>query len=350
MNKRQWVLVIAVICSLSCSNFVRGQQNIRAKKTFTNPLRMTGPDPWVIQKNGLYYFCRTTGGNLQLVATSKMSTLKDALSVVVWTPPDTGMVSKELWAPELHYLDHKWYLYFAADDGNNDHHRMYVLENDHADPLSDNWKFKGKMADKTNKWAIDGSVFTYEGKNYFIWSGWEGDDNISQNIYIAAMENPWTIKGERVMLSTPRFDWEKQGSGNGLPSVNEGPETITGPDGRLFLVYSASGCWTDHYALGMLSLKKDGDPMKVEDWVKSTKPVFATDTEKGVYSPGHNGFFKSIDGTQDWIIYHANDKAGQGCGNFRSPRMQRIVWRKDGTPDFGKPVKAGVPLAVPSGE
>lgn len=346
--------MVGVACACSCTA-QRGTQSkavtaLPAKGTFTNPLRKSGADPWVIQKDSLYYFCRTTGSNLQLVATKKMSDLGKAKSVTEWTPPDSTSYSKQLWAPELHYLNHKWYIYFAADDGNNDHHRMYVIENPDPSPLTSNWTFKGKVADNTNKWAIDGSVFTFEGKNYMIWSGWEGDENVSQNIYIAALKNPWTIEGDRKMLSTPEYKWELQGSGNGLPKVNEGPEILKGPAGDLFLVYSASGCWTDHYALGILRLKKGGDLMDPKSWVKNKTPVFSTAEQNSVFAPGHNGFFKSLDGSQDWIIYHANPKAGQGCGGHRSPRMQQIHWRPDGSPDFGVPVKTGQALKVPSGE
>jgi hypothetical protein len=54
-------------------------------------------------------------------------------------------------------------------------------------------------------------------------------------------------------------------------------------------------------------------------------------------------------GTEDWILYHANSKPGQGCGNDRSPRAQKIGWKKDGSPDFGIPLKEGLPLDMPSG-
>ena len=352
MNKKAYALTSLMFCLLLVLCAVPGKsQQGAVRDSFVNPLLVTGPDPWVVQHNGIYYFCRTTGRNIQLLATTKMSALGEAKPVTIWTPPDTGMYSKELWAPEMHYINGKWYVYFAADDGNNDHHRMYVLENKSQDPLSGDWVFKGQVTDPTNKWAIDGSVFEYKHKLYMIWSGWEGDVNIHQNIYIAQLKNPWTVKGQRKMLSTSKYDWEKQGSVKGsLPTVNEGPEILKNPAGRLYLIYSASGCWTDHYSLGMLSLKKGGNPMHPGDWTKSAQPVFASAPENGVYAPGHNGFFKSPDGKEDWIIYHANSQPGQGCSSFRSPRMQPIHWNGDGSPDFGIPVKAGQKLAVPSGE
>lgn len=314
--------------------------------TFTNPLLSSGPDPWVVQKDTFYYYTHTTGNNITLYTTPKISDLKNAARAVVWVPPATGAYSKDIWAPELHYLQNKWYLYFAADDGDNKNHRLYVLENASPNPASNTWELKGKLADASDKWAIDGSVFQYNNQLYVIWSGWPGDVDGQQNIYIAKMSNPWTIDGARVMISTPTYDWEKIGD----PDVNEGPEAIQNKSGKLFLTYSASGCWTDDYALGLLTLKDGGDPMNPLDWTKSPTPVFTKKPENGAYAPGHNGFFKSRDGNEDWIIYHANSQAGQGCGGARNPRIQKLGWNSDGTPAFGEPVPINTKLKKPSGE
>jgi GH43 family beta-xylosidase len=160
------------------------------------------------------------------------------------------------------------------------------------------------------------------------------------------MTNPWTLAAGRVLLSSPDHDWERAGR----VGVNEGPQVLRNSWDHVFLLYSANGCWTDDYALGMLSLRAGGDPLVRSDWVKSDRPVFAKDGANGVYGPGHNGVFKSPDGTQDWLIYHANSSTGEGCGDTRSPRMQAIHWRADGTPEFGTPAPAAAPMPVPSGE
>ena len=118
---------------------------------------------------------------------------------------------------------------------------------------------------------------------------------------------------------------------------------------KVFIIYSASGCWTDFYALGMLTLKGK-DLLQTSSWQKSPQPVFKQSIENGVYAPGHNSFFKSTDGKEDWILYHANSEPNQGCGKFRSPRMQKFTWNADGTPNFGVPVKENEVLAVPSGK
>lgn len=321
-------------------------------KTFTNPLLTEGADPWCIYKDGYYYYTNSTQHNITLWKTKSIADLATAEKKVVFTPPPGAEYSKELWAPEIHFLQGKWYIYFAADSGRNIDHRMYVLENASPDPLQGEWTLKAKLTTPDDKWSIDGTVYDHNGQLYLLWSGWEGDVNGQQNIFIAAMSNPWTVTGKRVRLSAPSFDWETNGDlndPNDVPhvNVNEGPQILKNKD-KLYLIYSASGCWTDFYSLGMLSTNANANLMDSAAWQKHPKPVFAQSPENGVYAPGHNSFFTSPNGKENWILYHANDKPGQGCGKFRSPRAQPFTWNEDGSPNFGKPLPAGQALPVPN--
>lgn len=312
--------------------------------TFTNPVLTGGPDPWVVQKNGTYYYTYTQGSKLVILETKNMSELASARRYEVWTPPAGTAYSKNLWAPELHEINGKWYFYFAADDGSNANHRMYVVENTSPTPVEGTWTFKGKVADATNQWAIDGNILQYNGQLYMLWSG--GNAGAApQSIYIARMSDPWTITGDKVMISTPTYDWEKKGN-----AINEGPEALISPQGRVFVVYSGSGYWVDGYCLGMLTLKENGDPMHAADWTKNATPVFSMKAASGAYGTGHNGFFKSPDGTENWIIYHARSLPNGGDNNGRNPRIQRFTWNADGTPYFGEPVPINQPLKRPAGE
>jgi GH43 family beta-xylosidase len=324
--------------------------------TFTNPLLPSGADPWSIHKDGWYFYTHTTGRNLTLWRTRNIAELPAAEKKVVWTPPEGTPYSKEIWAPELHHLDGKWYFYFAADDGRNRNHRLYVLENASPDPFTGDWVFKGQLRLPDDKWAIDGSVFSHNGQRYVLWSGWEGDENGRQDIYIAKLRNPWTVEGPRVRISKPELAWETVGN---IPkpgpddkphvAVNEGPQALV-RDGRVLVIYSGSGCWTEAYALGMLWAPAGSDLLDPKSWRKHPTPVFRSKGESGsgTFAAGHNSFFKSPDGSEDWILYHSNPEAGMGCGGKRSPRAQPFKWKPDGFPDFGDPVNAGVALPVPS--
>ncbi|SDN09189.1 Beta-xylosidase, GH43 family [Fictibacillus solisalsi] len=317
-------------------------------KLFRNPVVGDGADPWVVKHtDGYYYYMQTTGNNLTIRRSKTLTGLDDAEKKVIWTPEPGSENSGNIWAPELHYLDGKWYIYFAAGDGDMGKQRMYVLESEGSDPFGKYSYPKGthlgKISDPSDKWAIDGTVLEYKNKRYFVWSGWEGDENVSQQIYIAPMKNPWTISGDRVELSRPALPWEK----NGTPLINEGPQILKNKQGDVFIVYSASGSWTDDYCLGMLKLTAK-DPLKAENWSKNPEPVFKSSPADNVYGPGHNSFVKSPDGKEDWIVYHAAKFKGAGWN--RNVRMQKFSWNADGTPNFGTPVPADTLLRAPSGE
>jgi GH43 family beta-xylosidase len=316
-----------------------------AQRTYTNPLKPSGPDPWVLQHDGWYYYMNTTGHNLTLQRTRNLAELGQAESKAIFNPPPGTGYSKELWAPEIHHLDGKWYVYFSAHSLNNLSHRVWVLENPAADPFTGEWTVKGKIGDRDDHWAIDMSVFDFRGKRYAVWSGWEGRKNGRQDIFIGEMKNPWTLKkGRRYKIAEPTYDWEKHGN---VPDewqrrgevpviwVNEGPEALQ-RNGRLFLAYSANACWLD-YCLGLLTYRGKGSLLKAKNWTKSPQPVFTQAPENGVYAPGHGGFF--VDGSgQNWMIYHANPTGSDGCGNKRAPHIQPFGWNPDGSPNFGRPI------------
>src|SRR6266568_3419920 len=209
-------------------------QRLAPENSVINPLLPVGPDPWVEYKDGFYFYMNTTITNLKVWKTRSMADLKSAEKKIVWTAPKTGPYSHDIWAPEIHFLQGKWYIYFAADAEDNQTHRIYVIENSTSDPLRGEWVFKGKVADPADKWAIDASVFEDQGRLYIIWSGWEGDENGTQSIYIARLGNPWTVEGQRTRISTPEYPWEKVGDVDpkilpGNPphiDVNEGPEVL----------------------------------------------------------------------------------------------------------------------------
>lgn len=334
-------------------------QDSITENTFTNPLLESGPDPWAIYHDGNYYYIKSGNRAITLMRTPDITDLKDAEQKTVWKAPETGNYSQNIWAPEIHYINDDWYVYVAADNGDNRNHRMYVLENTSENPFEGEFTIKSKLkTDKNDNWAIDGSIFKHNDQFYFIWSGWEkpkkeGKGEV-QNIYIAEMSNPWTISSDRVMLSTPEFEWERKfeypdvWQPEAPVYVNEGPQNLAHGD-KLHIVYSASGCWTPYYALGLLTMDADSDPMDKASWTKSKDPIFQQSEANGVYGTGHNSFFKSPDDSEDWILYHANDSPIDGCSDKRSPRAQKIGWTEDNMPILGVPYPTSKRLEKPSG-
>lgn len=329
MTARAWPMLALVLVSSALG-----------AATFSNPLLESGADPWVVQEGGFYYYTQTMGDRLQIWKTRRMEQLKDAETRIVWRASASGAHSVSIWAPELHRIDHKWYLYFTGADREHDddaHRHLFVLENASEDPLSDAWVDRGMLV--TSYTGIDGTVFADQGQLYFVYSAYVGPDS---DLVIAPMINPWTLGTPQVDIARPTFAWEKQGG----RQILEGPEFLQGRQGQRILLYSASACWSDDYSLGMLVAAPRANLLEAASWKKAPQPVFKKSAGNGVYAPGHNGLFKSPDGREDWIIYHANAAPGQRCKQ-RAPRMQKFSWRADGLPEFGVPVPGGVAQAAP---
>lgn len=303
--------------------------------TLPNPLIFQRADPWVMQHEGRYYFTGSVPAydRIELRAADSLEGLQCAEPVTVWNKHESGPMSWHIWAPELHRLNGKWYLYFAAGQaGKIWNIRMYVLECASEDPLTGKWVEKGQIETPWDSFSLDATVFSLRGKNYLVWAQQGQGDKANSNLYIAQLKNPWTLKGKPILLTAPEYDWEKR-----RYAVNEGAAVLQ-RNGKLFLTYSASG--TDHnYCMGLLTADTSADPLDPKSWTKSPEPVFESSPENGIYGPGHNSF--ATQNGKDYLIYHARNYREIAVDPLRDPnrhaRVQEIRWRKDGTPDFGTP-------------
>lgn len=312
--------------------------------TFLNPIVEKSGDPWVLwHTDGCYYFMSTNSECLVLTKSTTLTGLAAGRNKTIWSPEAGGRYSYNLWAPEIHRLNDKWYIYYTANDGGGDEsRRICVLENEAADPLEGQWVWKGAL--QTPAPGLDGTVMILRGELYFLYAGYGHFPDYGSAIYIMKMSGPWTLKGEHHLITAPTLSWEKQGG----MAINEGP-VILQRNGRVFLVYSASTTWSEDYALGMLTMSDTADPMEPLSWEKSMQPVFRKSVENGIYATGHNSFTRSPDGREDWIVYHGLPAAGADV-SLRATRIQKFGWKPDGTPDFGIPHSDNQPIAVPSGE
>jgi GH43 family beta-xylosidase len=316
--------------------------------TFANPVA-SGADPWVVKEGGTYYMVQSENNGITLYRSTKLSQINGNGSRI-WAAPDTGWNRTNLWAPELHHIDNRWYIYYAAGRAGPPyiHQRAGVLESVADDPLGPyidrGMLYTGddQAGGAPARWAIDLTVGRINGQLVAVWSGWQNDaatDQTPQHLYAARMSSPTTISGNRVRISSPTEAWE---DGTEL-DLQEGPEILQ-HNGQTFIIYSTRESWLPDYRLGQLRFI-GGDPLSAGSWSKSG-PVFQSG--EGVVGVGHASFTTSPSGTEDWIVYHAKTSTTPGWD--RTIRMQTFTWNADGSPNFGVPAASGRQIALPAGE
>ncbi|WP_239153080.1 family 43 glycosylhydrolase [Virgisporangium aurantiacum] len=252
-------------------------------------------DPSVIRVDSTYYSVESDGTNIYSRSAPDWTALQNAPRKLIWSRPWN---MPNLWAPDLVKLNNGTFVvYFASGGGaGSSTQRMYYTFSNSPDSGYSDPK---QLSLPDNRFAVDGTAFYFGGKQWFVWSGWEGDSNDEQNIYLAEMSGPFDVTGPRKIISQAREPWERVAGGNGYPYINEAPQPLKDPSGQLHIVYSANGSWSDQYCLADLRLKAGGDPMYVWDWYKSNGCLFGSnqtnmmpgwDATLYVDGPGHNSF------------------------------------------------------------
>lgn len=316
------------------------KETVDMRRKLMNTFIYQRADPYIYRHtNGIYYFTASVPAFDKIIL-RKSDTLKglaDTKEITIWEKHEKGIMSKNIWAPEIHCLDGKWYIYFAAGDVDDIWAiRPYVLECADEDPFTGRWTEKGKMLcsddDKFSfrAFSLDATVFEHNGKHYYVWVEKVGVGQQISNLYIAQMESPTKLKTVQVLLTTPDYDWERIGFW-----VNEGPAVIK-KKGKIYLTYSASATGAC-YCMGMLTANEDADLLDPRSWKKERYPVLKTNYEIGIYGPGHNSFTKSEDG-KDIMVFHARPYEELIGDPLLDPNrhamLMQINWNEDGTPIF----------------
>ncbi len=312
-----------------------------ATYTYTNPLIEQRADPNIYKHTDGYYYFTASVPEYNRIIMRRAKTLEGLATAeekVVWEAHQSGDQAAHIWAPEIHYVDNKWYIHYAAGASDDIWRiRPYALENTSSNPMEGKWEEKGIIQKSSEDnfsftgFSLDATIFEHNGKNYYIWAQ---KVNNASNLYMAEMENGYTIKGEPMLLSTPDYAWERIGFW-----VNEGADVIK-RNGKIFVSYSASA--TDgNYKIGLLTADEDSDIMDPASWTKSPEPVMESNEVTGQYGPGHSTFTIAEDGKTDILVYHARSyKEIEGDPLYdpnRHTRVKVLNWKEDGTPDFGVP-------------
>ncbi|MDO7840826.1 glycoside hydrolase family 43 protein [Sphingomonas sp. CA1-15] len=315
-----------------------------AVPAIVNPVVRQRADAQVFRHtDGWYYMTGSVPeyDRLVLRRSKTLEGLSTATERVLWRHEKSGPMSGFLWAPELHLIDGRWIMYFAAgpSGGGEDVFRIrtYAVACDGKDPMTGAWSVLGQLQTAWDSFTLDSTSFVHKGTRYLAWAQREPGIETNSNLYLAPLATPLTLAAKQVRLTVPTLDWEVRGF-----KVAEAPAVLE-RNGRLFMTYSASAT-DDRYCMGMLTAPADGDIMDAANWTKSPVPVFQSSPAHKVFGPGHNSFTTDERG-RDVLVYHARDYAKiSGDPLFdpnRHTRMQRFRYAADGTPVFGEPVANG---------
>ncbi|MBQ9780003.1 MAG: glycoside hydrolase family 43 protein [Clostridia bacterium] len=319
-------------------------------KTFQNPiLDRAAADPCIVYHDGYYYGTYTEALGIALYRSTSLETVFSDEKVQIFSLCDE--VQGNIWAPELFYnpSTDRWYVYSCGSFQGWDFFtiRMFCLESKTNDPFGE-YEFKGFT--DPDVLAIDQTMF-YDDATGTLYTAYSEFTDAGQVIMVAVMENPWTISDKRIRVSHPRHTWEKKGERADKDSrVNEGPVFLE-HDGKLSLIYSASGCWSQYYCLGLVEFEGENfsvdEMMNRSNWNKLSHPVFSAANE--VYGVGHCSFFLSPDGSETWIAYHGMPTPDAG-EEGRFSYAQKITFDEKGLPVLGEPLSRDTDIRVPSGE
>src|SRR5688572_18463304 len=92
-----------------------------AAAVLRNPM-MTGADPAITVKDGVYFLVQSEGCAIRLRRSTTINGLRTANNISIFTPG----TCTNLWAPELHSISNRWYLYYSLESGAG--MRGYVAE------------------------------------------------------------------------------------------------------------------------------------------------------------------------------------------------------------------------------
>ncbi len=334
--RRLVTLTLAAASTSSADPATQTANKTPATQNIDNPIVLQRADPWIhkIAETGCYYFTGTVPNFDKIILrhACRFNDLKLAEETVIWRKHDTGPMSANIWAPELHRFDDQWVIYFAAGDVDNPFSiRMYALTNKNDDPLQGTWDESGKITTPIDSFALDATRFKHNDQDYLIWAQMDADQSYNSALWIAKLKTPTTITGPVTLLSKPDLAWEQQGY-----KVNEGAAVIIRHN-KVIVTYSASA--TDHrYAMGLLWADINSDLLNPNSWHKSQEPIFQTDPDLNRFGPGHNSFTIAEDGKTDLLIYHARDYLNLRGNPLTDPnrhaRARAITVDESGTPNL----------------
>lgn len=291
--------------------------------SFTNPVADYA-DPSVFYHGGYYYYTYSKDYNGKpacwMTRTPNLCDIGNSEPICVWSSSNDGTAQDitSLWAPQLYYLNGKWYVYATcATTGTDEAARRQprIWESKTDNPL-EGFKYYGTFDNlDTTVWSyLSPRIIDWNGQLYLVCGGFfrEGDkvpgSRHIQSIFMGKLSSPTAMSGKMVKITTGEYAWEGYA---GYIGIVEGPYPLYAPDGEtLYLIYAAGHTRLDEYCTGILKFKGTPATQDIANaslWEKQKTPLQFVDYTTGVFSPGAMVVTYTPDGSQLWAVFHAKN-------------------------------------------
>lgn len=302
-------------------------------------------DPSVVYHDGWYYysFAKEYLGK-PAIYMAKAANIYDVGNVrpqLIWAQAqDTeGTEVKSLWAPQLYFLEGKWYLYATCDVGIEtaltNGRRMPVIWRGLTDDPQGEYEYIGVMKNVDMEVTSYNSprIIRHGGKLYMINGSFFREEDCTnqhiQRMFVSELADPITAAGAAVVISSPMYAYEE--------NIMEGPFPVYSPNGTLYVIFAAGHTRTDEYCTGILRFN-GGENDSLQDaskWEKFSTPLHKASYENGVYSPGAMVVTVTPDGGGLLAVYHAKEYH-YSAYTMRRLYVQEMTFEND-FPTVGEP-------------
>jgi beta-xylosidase len=284
----------------------------RSVATYTNPVALNLPDPFVIRHDGVYYAYGTNapGEGYRVLSSPDLVHWQDR--GFCFHKTDRSWGRENFWAPCVLEKDHSFYLFYSSmgkvgPDGSRMSHRISVAKSD--SPLGPFVDLKAPLLD-IGKATIDAHAFIDDDGRAYLYYALDCSENKISELYVVPLSDDLTqVTGSPVFCTRPDTPWEGD-TWNEAPFVFKHKNTY-------IMMYSARGFFDPLYSLGYATSKSPLGP-----FTKASENPILKKTQ-AVSGPGHNAVIASPDGKELFCAYHIHHKL-EG-GHERDLAIDRMI-------------------------
>ena len=288
---------------------------------FTNPVSdVYLADPQCFYYQGTYYAVGTgasEAGDEKLPA--KVVPMLKSHDLQRWEPvghvlePPSEEKGGSFWAPEVHFDQGTFYLYYASNGGGKDDkgfHLRVATSQKPEGPYTDIGKPLTDLAH--NPFAIDATAFRDDDGQWYLFYATDFYDSDATTfrgtaLVMDKLKTMTELDGHPQTVMRAHWSWQLYLPHRLMGGVRADWYTLEGPcvtrhDGKYYCFYSGGNYGNDTYGVDSLVADRITGPWRETGQYRG--PQIMRSVPGKVIGPGHNGLVTAPDG-QDYLVYHA---------------------------------------------